>query len=158
MSDPPRIALLVSRFNSMVTEELLAGARARLLAEGVPEDRITVYRVPGSWELPQAARRIAASGQAASGRGTSGRHDALIAIGCVIRGETAHFDLVVGHANDGLGEVALSSPIPVVFGVLATDTPEQAFERADTGGANKGAEFAEAALEMVALFERIGTS
>ena len=151
MSDPPRIALLVSRFNSMVTEELLAGARARLLAEGVPEDRITVYRVPGSWELPQAARRIVDYGKAASGH----RHSALIAIGCVIRGETAHFDLVAGRANDGLGEVALSSGIPVVFGVLATDTPEQAFERADTGGANKGAEFAEAALEMVALFKQI---
>lgn len=150
MSDPPRIALLVSRFNSMVTEELLAGARARLLAEGVPEDRITVYRVPGSWELPQAARQIAESGRAASGP-----HDALIAVGCVIRGETAHFDLVARHANDGLGEVALLGVIPVVFGVLATDTPEQAFERADTDGANKGAEFAEAALEMVALFKRI---
>lgn len=150
MSDPPRIALLVSRFNSMVTEELLAGARARLLAEGVPEDRITVYRVPGSWELPQAARQIV-------DRIRAGHRDnsALIAIGCVIRGETAHFDLVAGHANDGLGEVALSSGIPVVFGVLATDTPEQAFERADTGGANKGAEFAEAALEMVALFKQI---
>lgn len=148
MSGSPRIALLVSRFNSMVTEELLAGARARLLAEGVPEDRIAVYRVPGSWELPQAARRIAASG----------RHDALIAVGCVIRGETAHFDLVAGHANNGLGEVALSARIPVVFGVLATHTPEQAFERADTGGANKGAEFAEAALEMAALFERVGAS
>lgn len=154
MSDPPRIALLVSRFNSMVTEELLAGARAHLLAKGVPEDRITVYRVPGSWELPQAARQIVAFGRDASGH----RHDALIAVGCVIRGETAHFDLVAGHANDGLGEVALSSPIPVVFGVLATDTPEQAFERADTGGANKGAEFAEAALEMVALVERIKRS
>ena len=150
MSNPPRIALLVSRFNSMVTEELLAGARARLLAEGVPEDRITVYRVPGSWELPQAARQIV-------DRTRPGHRDnsALIAIGCVIRGETAHFDLVAGRANDGLGEVALSSGIPVVFGVLATDTPEQAFERADTGGANKGAEFAEAALEMVALFKQI---
>lgn len=151
MSDPPRIALLVSRFNSMVTEELLAGTRAHLLAKGVPEDRITVYRVPGSWELPQAARRIVESGRSASGH----RHDALIAVGCVIRGETAHFDLVARHANDGLGEVALLGVIPVVFGVLATDTPEQAFERADTGGANKGAEFAEAALEMVALFKRI---
>lgn len=144
MSAPPRIALLVARFNSMVTEELLAGARTRLLAEGVPPDRIDVYRVPGSWELPQAARWIS----------ESGRHDALIAVGCVIRGETAHFDLVAGHASRGLGEVALAVRIPVVFGVLATNTPEQAFERADRDGANKGAEFAEAALEMLGLVER----
>lgn len=141
MSDPPRVALLVSRFNSMVTEALLDGARSRLLAQGVPEERVAVYRVPGSWELPQAAQWIV----------HSGKHHALIAIGCVIRGETAHFDLVAGQANDGLGQVALSSPVPVVFGVLATDTPEQAMERADPDGANKGAEFADAALEMLAL-------
>lgn len=144
MSNPPRIALLVSRFNSMVTEALLSGARSRLLTQGVPEERIAVYRVPGSWELPQAAQRIVHSGE----------HDALIAIGCVIRGETAHFELVAGQANDGLGQVALSAAIPVVFGVLATDTPEQAMERADPQGANKGAEFADAALDMLANWPR----
>ena len=144
-SGPPWIALLVSRFNSMVTEELLAGARRRLLAQGVPEHRIAVYRVPGSWELPQAAERVV----------RSGRHDALIAIGCVVRGETAHFDLVAGQANHGLGQVARSAGIPVVFGVLATESPEQAMERADTQGADKGAEFAEAALEMLALYRSL---
>ena len=138
-----RIGLLVARFNSLVTEQLLDGARDRLLAEGIPANRILVEHVPGAWDLPQAARRMA----------SSGRYDAIIAIGCVIRGETAHFDYVAGHASDGLGQVALSAGIPVVFGVLTTDNGQQAMARADTGGANKGGEFAEAALELLDLFD-----
>jgi len=141
-----RIALLVARFNNMVTEQLLLGARERLLAVGVAEDRIGVYRVPGAWDLPQAARRIAASG----------RYDAIVAIGCVIRGETAHFDYVAGHASDGLGQVALSADIPVVFGVLTTDTAEQALSRADVYDANYGREFADSALTMLALYDSCG--
>ncbi len=137
----PRIALLVARFNNMITEQLLAGAREHLLARGVPEDRITVLYVPGAWELPQAARRIA----------DLGGYDAIVAIGCVIRGETAHFDYVAGQASDGLGRVALTAKIPVIFGVLATENGEQAMERADVLGANKGAEFAQAALDMLRL-------
>lgn len=139
--DAPRIALLVARFNSMVTEQLLEGTRHHLLEEGIPESRLTVFRVPGSWELPQAAQRIALSGE----------HDAIIAIGCVIRGETAHFDLVANQASDGLGRVALAADIPVIFGVLATDTPEQAMARAEEGPAGRGAEFARAALDMLAF-------
>ncbi len=138
-----RIGLLVARFNSLVTEQLLDGARARLLAEGIPANRILVEYVPGAWDLPQAARRMAGSG----------RYDAIVAIGCVIRGETAHFDYVAGHASDGLGQVALSARIPVVFGVLTTDNGQQAMARADTGGANKGDEFAEAALVLLDLFD-----
>ena len=138
-----RIGLLVARFNSLVTEQLLDGARARLLAEGIPANRILVEYVPGAWDLPQAARRMAGSG----------RYDAIVAIGCVIRGETAHFDYVAGHASDGLGQVALSAGIPVVFGVLTTDNGQQAMARADTGGANRGGEFAEAALTLLDLFD-----
>lgn len=138
-----RIGLLVARFNSLVTEQLLDGARARLLAEGIPANRVVVDYVPGAWDLPQAARRMA----------SSGRYDAIIAIGCVIRGDTAHFDYVAGHASDGLGQVALSAGIPVVFGVLTTDNGQQAMARADTEGANKGGEFAEAALMLLDLFD-----
>ena len=137
-----RIGLLVARFNNLVTEQLLAGARERLLAEGVPEDKVSVSHVPGAWDLPQAARRMA----------DSGRYDAIIAIGCVIRGETAHFDYVAGNASDGLGQVALSAGIPVVFGVLTTDNAQQAMARADMGGTNRGGEFAEAALTLLDLY------
>ena len=140
------VALLVARFNSLVTGQLERGARERLREAGVGEERIASLYVPGAWDLPQAALRIAASG----------RYGAIIAIGCVIRGETAHFDLVAGHASDGLGRVALMSGIPIVFGVLTTDDAEQAVARADPGGANKGAEFAEAALEMLTLYESHG--
>lgn len=145
-SEGARIALLVGRFNNMVTEQLLLGARERLLARGVAEDAIGVYRVPGAWDLPQAARRIA----------RSGRYDAIVAIGCVIRGETAHFDYVAGHASDGLGQVALSADVPVVFGVLTTDTAEQAMTRADVYDANYGSEFADSALTMLGLFQSCG--
>ncbi len=137
-----RIVLLVARFNSMVTEQLLEGARQGLLEHGLAAENITVLYVPGAWDLPQAARRIA----------DSRRHDAIIAIGCVIRGETAHFDYVAGQASDGLGRVALTADIPVVFGVLTTETGEQALLRANVYGANKGAEFAQSALDMLSLY------
>lgn len=148
-SAPPptrlRVALVVSRFNSLVTEQLLEGAREHLVARGVSAGRIAVYHVPGAWELPQAAQRIA----------NSGRHDALVALGCVIRGETAHFELVAAQANEGLGQVALAAPIPVVFGVLATNDADQAMARAGRADADKGAEFAQAALEMAALYQSL---
>ena len=137
-----RIALLVARFNSMITEQLLEGARQRLLAHGHEPENIEVLYVPGAWDLPQAARRIV----------ESRRYDAIVAIGCVIRGETAHFDYVAGHASDGLGQVALAAGIPVVFGVLTTDTGEQALLRANVYGADKGGEFAQSALDMLSLY------
>ncbi len=137
-----RIALLVARFNSMITDQLLEGARRRLLAHGLASENIGVLYVPGAWDLPQAAHRIA----------NSKRYDAIIAIGCVIRGETAHFDYVAGHAGDGLGRVALAAGMPVVFGVLTTDNGEQAMLRANVYGMDKGGEFAESALEMLSLY------
>ncbi|MDE2762182.1 MAG: 6,7-dimethyl-8-ribityllumazine synthase [Gemmatimonadota bacterium] len=138
----PRIAFLVSRFNSLITEQMLRGARRRLLERGITSKAVNVLYVPGAWDMPQAARRIA----------DSGRYDAILAIGCVIRGETAHFDYVAGQASDGLGRVALTADIPVVFGVLTTDTGEQAMLRADMHGANKGGEFADAVLDMLELY------
>jgi len=140
-----RVALLVSRFNEEVTEELLEGARACLRAHGVEEPDRRIYRVPGAWELPQAAARIV----------EAGGHDALVALGCVIRGETPHFDFIGAEATRGLGAVARDAPIPLTFGVLTTDTHEQARERADRDGLNKGWEAALAALEMLALYRRI---
>ena len=138
----PRVALLVSRFNSLITEQMLAGARRRLVERGVGPGDVSVLYVPGAWDMPQAARRLA----------DSGRYDAIVAIGCVIRGETSHFDYVAGHASEGLGRVALGSDIPVVFGVLTTDTAEQAMVRADPHGADKGGEFADATLAMLDLY------
>ena len=137
-----RIALLVARFNSMVTDQMLEGARERLLARGFAAENISVLYVPGAWDLPQAARRIA----------DSRRYDAIVALGCVIRGETAHFDFVAGHASDGLGQVALTVGIPVVFGVLTTETGEQAMLRANVYGTDKGGEFAESVLDMLSLY------
>ena len=141
-----RFALLVSRFNSLITDQLVGGARDCLERHGVDPDDIDVYRVPGAWELPQAARRIVGLG----------RHDALIALGCVIRGATPHFEYVAGEAARGLGAVARTSEIPVTFGVLTTDTVDQALERAGTKAGNKGEEAASSALEMVDLFDALG--
>lgn len=140
-----RVALLAARFNPEITEELLAGARACLDAHGAGPDGMDVHRVPGAWELPQAAARIV----------DAGRHDAVVALGCVIRGETPHFDFICAEATRGLGAVARSASIPVTFGVLTTDTEEQARHRADRQELNKGWEAALAALEMVDLFGAI---
>ena len=138
-----RFAILVSRFNGSITDELLDGSRRCLMAHGVREEDIDIFGVPGSWELPQAARRIAALQ----------RYDAIIPLGCVIRGETRHFDFVAGEAAFGLGAVARESPIPIVFGVLATESVEQARERADPARGNGGWQAALAALEMANLFD-----
>jgi len=141
-----RIAILVGRFNGEITERLLVGARDALVGQGGADSDIEVVRVPGAWELPQAAARAVASG----------RFDALIALGCVIRGETPHFDYVCEHANLGLGEVSRGSDIPVVFGVLTTENAAQAMARAGEGPANKGHESALAALEMIAVLRSLG--
>lgn len=140
-----RFALLVSRFNEEITEEMLEGARACLLQHEVAETDVAVFRVPGAWELPQAAGALV----------DAGAHDAVIALGCVIRGETPHFDYVAGEATRGLGEVARSGAVPVAFGVLTTETVEQARERADRQRGDKGREAALAALEMLSLLDRI---
>jgi 6,7-dimethyl-8-ribityllumazine synthase len=140
-----RVAIVVSRFNGEVTDRLLTGARAALEEYGARPEDVQVFRVPGAWELPQTAARVIAAG----------RHDAVVTLGCVIRGETPHFDYVCSHASLGLGEVAIRSEIPVVFGVLTTDDLAQALARAQEGADNKGFEAATTAVEMVGVFRRV---
>lgn len=142
-----RFAIVASRFNQSITDRLVAGARACFAAHGVEEEDIAVVSVPGAWELPWAARRVAATG----------RFEAIVAIGCVIRGDTAHFEYVAGPAADGLSRVALDMDLPVAFGVLTTETPEQAWERAGGALGNKGWEAAEVALELADLGRRLET-
>jgi 6,7-dimethyl-8-ribityllumazine synthase len=134
-----RVAVVVARWNTLVTRQLLAGAEETLRRHGVAE--VDVAWVPGSFELPQAARWLAASG----------RYDAVVGLGCVIRGATPHFDHIARVAIDGLAAVAADTGVPVGCGVLTTDTAEQALERAGLKGGNKGAEAAAAALEMAGL-------
>jgi 6,7-dimethyl-8-ribityllumazine synthase len=138
-----RFAVLVARFNSDITEVLLGRCVAGLVECGVLEPDIDVFHVPGAWELPQVASRL----------GHLHRHDCIIALGCVIRGETAHFDFVAGEASDGLSSVARATNLPVIFGVLTPDTVEQAWERADAERGDRGREFALSAAHMVALYE-----
>ena len=130
------MAVLVSRYNELVTVRLLDGARECLRDKGVPEARVDVIWVPGAFELPVAAETAAASG----------RYAALVALGCVIRGETPHFDYVAGEAARGLGNVALAHQLPIGFSVLTTETLEQAIARAGGASGNKGYEAAAAAL------------
>ena len=141
-----RFGLVVARFNHFVTEPLLEGALAALREHGVADDDLTVVRVPGTFELPPVALRLA----------RSGRFDALIAIGAVIRGGTPHFDYVAGEAAKGTAEVAMQTGLPVAFGILTCDTVEQALERAGEGASNKGWEAAVAALEMADLTRHLG--
>jgi 6,7-dimethyl-8-ribityllumazine synthase len=141
-----RFALVVSRFNEVVTGRLLAGAQDCLRRHGAEDDAVTVVWVPGSWELPQAARKIAGLG----------RVDAIVALSALIRGETTHFDVLAAEVSKGLAAVANDSGIPVIFGVLTTDTVEQALDRAGAKSGNKGWDAALSAIEMVDLFRRLG--
>ena len=134
-----RVAVVVSRYNELVTQRLLAGARSRLSERGVEESAVDVVWVPGAFELPLAAATAAATG----------RYRAIVALGCVIRGETAHFEYVAGEAARGLQTVALTYLIPIGFGVLTTETFDQAVDRAGGDAGNKGYEAADAALRMV---------
>ncbi|GIU18178.1 6,7-dimethyl-8-ribityllumazine synthase [Shewanella schlegeliana] len=141
-----KVAIVVSRFNSFVVDSLLDGAVDTLKRFGqVADENITVVRVPGAVELPLAARRVAASG----------KFDGIIALGAVIRGGTPHFDFVAGECNKGLAQVALEFDIPVSFGVLTTDTIEQAIERSGTKAGNKGGEAALGLLEMVNVLQAL---
>jgi 6,7-dimethyl-8-ribityllumazine synthase len=141
-----KIALVVSRFNEFITSRLLAGARDALVRHGASADNLTEVWVPGSWELPVAAKALA----------TSGRYDALVCLGCVIRGETTHYLHVGGEAARGIAQAALETGVPIGFGVLTTDTLEQAVERAGSKGGNKGADAALAAVETANLLREIG--
>jgi 6,7-dimethyl-8-ribityllumazine synthase len=138
-----RVAIVVSRFHESITTELLAGAREALRRAGVPDARVDVTWVPGAFELPVAAEAAAASE----------RFDAIVALGCVIRGETPHFEYVAAEAARGLGNVALAHRIALGFGVLTTETEAQARERL-----SKGAEAAQAALETADALERLGAA
>jgi len=141
-----RVGIVVSRFNDLVTRQLLAGARDALLRQGVSDDDIRAAWVPGAWEIPSALRRMA----------HSGKYDALIALGCVIRGATPHFDYVSSGVTSGVSSLAASLDVPVIFGILTTDTLEQALERAGSKAGNKGWDAAMAALEMANLFDQLG--
>lgn len=141
-----KIAVVISRFNSFINESLLEGTLDALKRVGqVKDDNITLVRVPGAYELPLVARRLA----------ESKKFDAIVALGTVIRGGTAHFEYVAGEASSGLGKVAMEAEIPVAFGVLTTENIEQAIERAGTKAGNKGAEAALVALEMYNLLNQI---
>ncbi|MDQ2068546.1 6,7-dimethyl-8-ribityllumazine synthase [Natronospira bacteriovora] len=140
-----RFAILVARFNGFLVERLLEGAVDALKRHGAAESDIEVIRVPGAWELPVAAHHVA----------RAGKHDAIIALGCVIRGATPHFDYVCGECARGLGRVSDDSGLPVSFGVLTVDTIEQAVERSGTKAGNKGVEAATAAIEMVNVLRKI---
>jgi 6,7-dimethyl-8-ribityllumazine synthase len=140
-----RVGIVVSRFNALVTEELLRGALECSAQHGVDPKDVDVVRVPGAWELAGAAARLAASG----------RYDAIVALGCVVRGDTPHFDFVAGEASRGLGTIAHAGVTPVGFGLLTTNTVEQAIERASQEGGNKGWEAALSALVMANLYDSL---
>lgn len=141
-----RYAIAVGRFNSFVVESLLDGALDALKRHGVSDGNITIIRVPGAWELPLIAKRLAGSG----------KYDAIIALGAVIRGGTPHFDYVAGECAKGLGVVSLDSGLPVSFGVLTVDSIEQAIERSGTKAGNKGADAAMVAIEMISVLKAVG--
>ncbi len=141
------IAIIVSRFNGFITEQLLAGALDALRRHGAADADVEVVRVPGTFELGPAAQRVA----------RLGRHDALVVLGAVIRGATPHFDLLAAEAARAIGQVAMEAPCAVTFGVLTTDTIEQAIERAGTKAGNKGADAALAAVEQANLFKTLGS-
>lgn len=140
--------LLAARFNADIVEQLLSGAREALLQAGVAASNIEVMHVPGAFELPQVAAAVVSSGRA----------DAVIALGTVIRGETAHFEYVSSSCAHGLSRVGVNYGVPVLLGVLTTENEAQARQRAAIDGDNKGAEVAHAALQMVSLYARLATA
>jgi 6,7-dimethyl-8-ribityllumazine synthase len=140
-----RFALVASRFNSFITERLLSGAMDALHRAGASDGDIEVVKVPGSWEMPVVAAELA----------RQKRHDGIICLGAVIRGETPHFDYVAGEAAKGLAHVSLQTGIPIAFGVLTTNTLEQAIDRAGAKGGNKGFESAMTAIEMANLLRHL---
>lgn len=140
-----RIGIVMARFNSLVTESLLAGALSGLRRHGVTDDAITVVKVPGSWELPLTLATLAATN----------KYDGLIALGAVIRGDTPHFDYVAGEAAKGIGNAMMKAEIPIVFGVLTTNTLEQAMDRAGAKSGNKGYDAAATVIEMANLLKEL---
>ncbi len=143
--DGQRFALIVSRFNEFITSKLLAGAIDALIRHGGDDANITCVHVPGAFELPLVAQKAA----------QSGNYDAIICLGCVIRGQTPHFDFVAGEATKGIAQVALSTGIPVTFGVITSDTLEQAIERAGAKAGNKGVDAALCAIELTNVLKKL---
>jgi len=141
-----KFAIVVGRFNSLISEKLLEGAIDCILRHGGDEKNITVVRVPGSFEIPLAAKKLAKTED----------YDAVICLGAVIRGSTPHFDYVANEVSKGIATVSLETEVPIAFGVLTTDTIEQAVERAGTKMGNKGFDAALSAIEMVNLLKNIG--
>lgn len=140
-----KIAIVAGRFNDFITERLIAGAEGTLTAHGVDAGNIDLAYVPGAFEIPIAAKQMA----------ESGKYDAIIGLGCVIRGSTTHYDYVCSQAASGIMEAGLSTDVPVMFGVITTETIEQAIERAGTKLGNKGSDAAAAAIEMANLLSKI---
>ncbi|AKP47445.1 MULTISPECIES: 6,7-dimethyl-8-ribityllumazine synthase [Bacillus] len=140
-----KIGIVVSRFNEFITSKLVSGAEDALVRHGVNRDDIEVAWVPGAFEIPLIAKKMA----------ESGRYDAVIALGTVIRGATAHFDYVSSEATKGVAQASLQTEVPVIFGILTTETIEQAIERAGTKAGNKGAEAAVSAIEMANLLKQL---
>ena len=145
VSENIRVGVVCARFNDFIVSRLLAGCEDTLLRHGVREEDIAVAWVPGAFEIPLIASKMA----------KSGKYDAVIALGAVIRGSTSHYDYVCSEVSKGVAQVALNSDIPVMFGVLTTDTIEQAVERAGTKAGNKGSECAQGAIEMVNLIREL---
>ncbi len=143
-----RFAIVVSRFNSFITERLLGGALDALARAGADTETVDVVKVPGSWEVPLLAGELA----------RQHRHDAIICLSAVIRGETPHFDYVAGEAAKGIAQVAAETGVPVAFGVLTTNTLEQAIDRAGAKGGNKGFDAAMTAIEMANLLRKLRQS
>ncbi|MCA6070854.1 MAG: 6,7-dimethyl-8-ribityllumazine synthase [Endomicrobium sp.] len=140
-----KIALVVSRFNEFITSKMIDGAEDMLKRHGVVDDNISVYWVPGAFEIPVVAKKIVESGKV----------DGVICLGCVMRGATPHFDYVSAEVSKGIASVGLQGAIPVIFGVLTTDSIEQAIERAGAKAGNKGADAAMCAIEMISLYSII---
>jgi 6,7-dimethyl-8-ribityllumazine synthase len=140
-----RFAIVVSRFNQEITDGLLQGARELLAEASVPDENVTVIHVPGAFEIPITAQRL----------GESGEYDAVVCLGCLIKGETMHFEYIADAATHGIAEAAVATGVPMALGVLTTLTEEQAAERSRSGPGNKGREAAAAALEMAKLFRTL---
>ena len=146
IAEDKKFALIVSRFNELVSKKLIEGALDCLKRHKVNEEDITTIWVPGAFEIPSIAKKVA----------DSGKYDAVICVGAVIRGDTPHFEYISSEVSKGIAQVALGSKIPVIFGVLTTDTIEQALERAGTKAGNKGFDAAVSAIEMANLLKSIG--
>lgn len=147
-----KFAIVASRFNHFIVDRLVEGAIDAIARHGGDEGNVTIVRVPGAWEIPLAVQRLAAGGAGGGAGSKRGRKvDGIIALAAVIRGSTPHFDYVAGEVAKGVAQVSLASTLPIAFGVLTTDTIEQAVERAGTKAGNKGWDAALSAIEMVSL-------